>query len=231
MPVPDLRWEVEGRVAALTFDRPDARVNLLTVEVVLALGEILDEVAARVEAGDVGAVLVRSAKPGVFIAGADLDELASVETPAQATAVAAEGQRIFNRLGVLGVPSLAAIHGTCVGGGLELALACDYRIAADDRGIQMGLPEVRLGLLPGFGGTTRLPRRIGLSRALDLILSGRTVAPREAHRLGLLHAVVPAENFETWARRYADALARGERPLPRPRKAPLVLRLLDGSPP
>lgn len=228
--VADLRLEVDGRIAWITFDRPDSKVNLLAVEVIRELGHRLDELAERVRADEVGALIVRSAKPKVFIAGADLDELASVETPAQATEIALEGHHVLNRFARLGVPSLAAINGTCLGGGLELALACTYRIAADDREIQIGLPEVRLGLLPGLGGTARLPRLIGLGRALDLILSGRSISPRDALRMGIVHAVVPAENFSTWITRYGQALAVGERPLGRPRRAPLPLRLLDGNP-
>ncbi len=229
-PISDPSLELSGRIAWLTFDRPESKVNLLSIEVLRGLGRLIDQVAEQVRAGEAAAVVVRSAKPGTFIAGADLDELASVTSPEQASAVSSEVQAIFERLERLGVPTVAALNGTCLGGGLELALACTYRMGADDPDLQLGLPEVRLGLLPGFGGTVRLPRQIGLSRALDLILSGRTVGAHDARRLGILHEVVPARNFATWVRRRAEALARGERPFPAPRKAPLMLRLLDKNP-
>lgn len=228
--VPDLTLEIAERVAWITFDRPGEKVNLLTVAVLRELGRLLEEIAGAVSAGEVRAVVVRSAKPGNFIAGADLNELASVTTPAQASEVAAEGQRILGRLSELGVPSVAAIAGACLGGGLELALACTYRAAANNPDIAIGLPEVRLGLLPALGGTTRLPRLIGLTRALDLILAGRTVGPRDALRRSLVDEVLPAENFAAWIARRAESLTRGESPFPPRRRRPLPLRLLEGNP-
>lgn len=227
--IPDVQLEISDRVAWITFDRPGEKVNLLTVAVLREFGRLVEEVDAAARAGAVRAVVVRSAKPG-FIAGADLNELASVSSPDQASQIAAEGHRILGRLGELGAPSLAAIGGTCLGGGLELALACTYRAAASSHDAQIGLPEVRLGLLPGLGGTTRLPRLIGLARALDLILTGRAVTPRDALRLGLVDEVLPVENFDAWIARRAQALARGERPFPARRKPPLLLRALDGTP-
>jgi 3-hydroxyacyl-CoA dehydrogenase/enoyl-CoA hydratase/3-hydroxybutyryl-CoA epimerase len=227
--VPDLRYEVRDGIARITFDRPQAKVNVLSVDVLRALAGLLDELQDRIRAGAVAAVVVRSAKPGHFIAGADLDELAAVASAELAAEAAAFGQRTLGRLSRLGVPTLAAINGTCLGGGLELALACTARVAADDDAVQIGFPEVRLGLLPGFGGTTRLPRLLGFSRALDLILTGRSVGARDAFRMGLVDETLPAANFDTWVDRRARDLARGARPWPRPRRRPLGIRVLDGT--
>ena len=181
----------EGGVAWLVFDRPDARVNILTQAVMERLDALLGELEEGARRGDVGALVVRSGKPGTFIAGADVDEIAGVTDPEEGRRAAALGQAVFRRLERLPIPSIAAIDGVCLGGGTELALACTYRIAADREETQIGLPEVRLGILPGFGGTVRLPRLVGLRAALDIILTGKSVSARKAQRIGLVDERVP----------------------------------------
>lgn len=175
-----------GGVAWVVFDAPGRRVNVLTSAVMERLDAVLEEIEAGIAAGDIRGVVVRSGKDGSFMAGADVNEIAGITDAAEGAAKARAGQRIFRRLDLLDVPTVAAIDGTCLGGGLELALACDIRLASDRPETKLGSPEVRLGIIPGFGGTVRLPRVIGLMAASDLILTGKTVDARKAQRLGLV---------------------------------------------
>ncbi|MEE9133923.1 MAG: 3-hydroxyacyl-CoA dehydrogenase NAD-binding domain-containing protein [Gemmatimonadota bacterium] len=228
--VPDLQLAVQDGLATLTFDRPDSKVNLLASPVMFRLDEMLATVEAGIADGEIRALLIRSAKPGNFIAGADIDELAQLDDATDATRMSRRGQEVFLRLEQLPVPTLAAINGTCVGGGLELALACDFRLAADHPATRLGLPETRLGICPGLGGTVRLPRLVGLQAALDLILSGRQVSAARAGRMGLVDRVVDAERFDHEVAGIAGDLARGESPL-RPRRRSALARLVkDGAP-
>ena len=182
-------------VAWLTIDQPDSRVNLLTTEVMEALDRRLGELESRIATGKLVAVVIRSGKPGTFVAGADVREIAEIRDEEDAYEKSREGQRIFRRLERLRVPTIAAVDGTCLGGGTELILACDHRIASDRAATKIGLPEVRLGILPGFGGSVRLPRLIGLQAALEIILAGKSVSASKAGRLGLVDRVVEAGRF------------------------------------
>src|SRR5436190_4533206 len=159
----------------------------------------------------VKAVVFASAKPDSFIMGADIEMLARIKTAAEATALARGGQQAMSRLEELGrrKPVVAAIHGPALGGGLELALACTYRIATDDKRTQLGQPEVQLGLIPGAGGTQRLPALIGIAHALDIILAGKSVRAQKARKLGLADEVVPKPILIEVARRRALELAAG----------------------
>jgi 3-hydroxyacyl-CoA dehydrogenase / enoyl-CoA hydratase / 3-hydroxybutyryl-CoA epimerase len=214
-------------VAWLVFDAPDARVNILKSGVLARLDELLGDIEEGARAGRVRAVVVRSGKDGSFIAGADVREIASMASAAEAQAGAAEGQRVFRRLDLLPVPTVAAVDGLCLGGGTELILACDARIASDRPETKIGLPEVRLGIIPGFGGTTRLPRVVGLSDALGMILTGSPINARKAQRIGLVsERMHPGVLYER-ARALALELANGARP-PRARK-PFMKRALDGT--
>jgi 3-hydroxyacyl-CoA dehydrogenase/enoyl-CoA hydratase/3-hydroxybutyryl-CoA epimerase len=154
-----------------------------------------------------GAVLI-SGKPDNFIAGADIEEFTAVTTESAAERLSFEGQEMVNRVETLPTPVVAAIHGACLGGGLELALACHYRIATDHPKTQLGLPEVQLGLIPGAGGCQRLPRLIGARAALDMILTGRSERSAKALRLGLVDELVPPSILRTAAVAAADRLAR-----------------------
>ncbi len=211
-------------VASLLFDRPDSKVNLLTSRVMARLDALLGRIEEAAESGGVRALIIRSGKSGSFIAGADVGEIASVATAEDGTAAAREGQRIFDRLEHLPVLSIAAVDGLCLGGGTELILACTYRIASERPETRIGLPEVRLGILPGFGGTTRLPRLVGLSAALPMILTGRPVDVRKAQRIGLVNEAVP----EPLLYERATALAHGATRKPR-RRRPLATRFIDGT--
>lgn len=188
-------------VAWLVFDTPESRVNLLTASTMERLDQMLGEVENGVAAGTIRALIVRSGKPGTFIAGADVAEIADVRDPAVGTAAAREGQGVFRRIELLRAPTIAAIDGICLGGGTELILACGHRVASNGDDTRFGLPEVRLGILPGFGGTVRLPRLIGLQESLGMILTGSQVNARKALRIGLVDEIMhPAVLYDRAAR-------------------------------
>ena len=182
-------------LAHLRFDDPSRRANVLSEEVMRELARCLGKIREGVAAGRIRGLIISSGKPDGFIAGADVDAIAEVESPVEGAEAARLGQAIYHDLEALAIPTVAAIHGACAGGGLELSLACRYRVASDHRKTRMGLPEVQLGILPAWGGTTRLPRLIGLQAALDMLLTGRLVDARKARRSGLVDAVLPSEFF------------------------------------
>lgn len=195
------------RLATLTFDSPDRKVNVFTRAAFQELEQLVDELAGR---KDIGCLILLSGKAGNFIAGADVEEIARVTDPVEAEAGSRVGHRLFSAWEGLPFPTVAAIRGVCLGGGLEISLASTYRVASDRPDTKMGLPEVRLGILPGWGGSTRLPRLIGIAEALDLILTGKTVAGRKALKLGLIDALMPDARFLDEVRDFA--LARLDKP-------------------
>ncbi|MFL6263382.1 MAG: 3-hydroxyacyl-CoA dehydrogenase NAD-binding domain-containing protein [Thermoanaerobaculia bacterium] len=195
------------RLATLTFDSPDRKVNVFTRAAFQELERLVDELAGR---KDIGCLILLSGKPGNFIAGADVEEIARVTDPVEAEAGSRVGHRLFSAWEGLPFPTVAAIRGVCLGGGLEISLASTWRVASDRPDTRMGLPEVRLGILPGWGGSTRLPRLIGIAEALDLILTGKTVAGRKALKLGLIDALLPDARFLDGVRDFA--LARLDKP-------------------
>lgn len=200
----------------LHLDQQGTGANVLSREVLSELDAVLTSVAERPPKGAV----ICSDKPSGFIAGADINEFKTLEDGDQAAELIAIGQSIFERLDALTFPTLSQIAGFCLGGGLELALACDYRVALDEPGTRLGLPEVLLGIHPGFGGTVRLTRLIGAPAAMDLMLSGRTVDARKALRLGIVDRVVPRRQFD----RAAVALITRR---PAPHRPGLLKRLID----
>ena len=169
----DLKVEDDG-LAILTFDLPGEKVNKLSTEVIAELGDLLVRLAREAR---IRGLLIRSGKPDVFIAGADVKEFTRVK-PEDARTAVERVQALFEQLANLPYPTVAAIDGACLGGGTELALACDYRLMSDSKKAQIGLPEVRLGIFPAWGGCTRLPRVVGLPAALDLILTGKSLDGR-----------------------------------------------------
>ena len=158
-------------LAFLIFDRPHDKVNLLTAPVVAVLEILIDQAAHD---KNVRGLVVMSAKPASFIAGADVNEIRALQSIQEAEQASRKGQRLFNAIERLPFPVVAAINGTCLGGGTELVLSCHFRIVADDPRVEIGLPEVRLGIMPGWGGTQRLPRLVGIGPGLDMILTGRS---------------------------------------------------------
>ena len=179
----------EDGICVLTFDRPGSAANIFDVRALTELGEELDFVE---RAMSLKGVVFISAKKSIFVAGADLKSM-SEATPDQIRTMIELGQTVFNRIAALPIPTAAAIHGAAVGGGCEIALACDYRVASPDRTTKIGLPETQIGLLPAWGGSTRLPRLIGLPRALDIILAGKSLAAKRALQCGLVDELAPAE--------------------------------------
>jgi 3-hydroxyacyl-CoA dehydrogenase/enoyl-CoA hydratase/3-hydroxybutyryl-CoA epimerase len=183
----DNLWvELQDGTAFLRLDVAGKSLNVLNRKALADLDTALDRIVA--ERG-VRCLVVTSAKPTGFLAGADVHEFAHVSGPQDASALSGLGQRLFEKLESLPIPSVALVSGPCLGGGLELALACDYRWAVDQPKTQFGLPEIKLGLLPGWGGTQRLPRVIGIERALKVILAQHQLGAREALRWGLVDAV------------------------------------------
>ena len=220
-------------IGLATFDDPDRGQNVLTLEVMRTLEGAVAEAEAAAANGTLRAVLFRSAKPGSFIAGADVNAIAAVDDPGEGMEAARQGQALFARIAALPVPTVAAIRGICLGGGTELALSCDYRLADDGDRTRIGLPEVLLGILPAWGGTTRLPRLVGLSAALDLMLTGKTARVSRARRIGLVDRVLPRQQFEERSLELVRRLARGEGlpPTRKGRRRTLASRLLDGTAP
>ncbi|GAK24900.1 LOW QUALITY PROTEIN: enoyl-CoA hydratase [Vibrio sp. JCM 19052] len=178
----------EQNIAWLAIDVPNEKMNTLQA----AFADEMKEIFAQLkDTSGVKGMIIHSLKPDNFVAGADVRMLEACTTASEAEALAKQGQELFQQLSDLPYPVVAAIHGPCLGGGLELALACDYRVCTDSDKTRLGLPEVQLGLLPGSGGTQRLPRLIGLLPSLDLILTGKQLRAKKAKNLALLMACVP----------------------------------------
>lgn len=179
------------------FDQAGASANVFNLE---TLAELDEEIKALAKDHTAKGVIFISAKDRVFHAGADLYRLAELSEPDLARFLEL-GQHVFGRVAALPMPTVAAIHGACLGGGCELSLACTYRVASPDRVTKIGLPETKLGILPAWGGSTRLPRLIGVTRALEIILAGKTPTARQALKYGLIDAIAPREHLLTAARK------------------------------
>jgi len=208
------RVEIGGGVAVVLLDEPGESVNTLSPDV----GDEFARVLGELERDDaVKGVVFASGKRDSFVAGAKIEMLQAVKTAAEAEALARRGQAQFDALERFRKPVVAAVHGACLGGGLEWAMACHYRIATDDPKTQLGQPEVQLGVIPGAGGTQRLPRLVGIAAALDIILAGKSVKARKAAKIGLVDEAVPPQLLLDVARQRALALAQGRlRRAPRP---------------
>ncbi len=192
----------EQNIAWLCIDVPNEKMNTLQA----AFAEDMEQVFAEIsqQKDQIKGLILHSGKPDNFVAGADVRMLDACQSEQEAQALAAKGQEMFQQLADLPFPVVAAIHGPCLGGGLELALACDYRVCTDDDKTRIGLPEVQLGLLPGSGGTQRLPRLIGLLPSLDLILTGKQLRAKKAKKLGVVDACVPHTILLDVAKEFAN---------------------------
>jgi len=211
-----LTRDAEG-LAWLALDRANETTNALSGEVMAEFARVLDELDGAPPKG----LVIRSAKAAGFIAGADIGEFDMLTTPEGVRELVARGWELFNRLAAVRYPTLALVRGHCLGGGLELALACRTLLVVDEPGTKLGLPEVMLGIVPGWGGMLRLPQRVGAPAALDLMLTGKTVDAKRAKRMGLADECVPPRVMEAAARMLVIA------PPPR-RRLPLMQRLLSG---
>ena len=210
-----LTRDVDG-LARLTLDRADASTNTLGAPVFAEFNEALDVLEREPPRG----LVIASGKANGFIAGADVAEFSQLEDEAAAIALVKRGWDSFERLAAAKYPTLALVRGFCLGGGLELALACRYRVVVDEPGTRLGLPEVMLGIVPAWGGMKRLPRLAGAPAALDLMLTGRTIDARRAKKLGIADECVPARIMENTVRGVLKAL-----PVPRHIGFPLSLTL------
>ena len=182
--------DIKNQIAILTFDLEGEKINKISSEVGKELETILNRL--KVEEGLKGLILI-SAKPDIFIAGADINEILSITTSQEGTEKSLDAQRLPTLVEHLPFPTVAAIHGACLGGGTELALGFKYRIATDDPKTKIGLPEVSLGILPGMGGCVRLPKLVGLQNALDMILAAKSWQAQKCLKTGLVDEVVPKE--------------------------------------
>ena len=214
-------WQEE--VAVIRMDDPNDKVNTLGPAILEELPGVLDQLSAA------KAIVLISGKEDCFIAGADIQMFADFEQAGEAQAVVRRGQQLLDRIAAMPVPVIAAIRGPALGGGLEVALACHFRICADDPKTVLGLPEVKLGLLPGLGGTQRLPRQVGLQKALDLLLTGKNVYPRKAKKIGLVDQLIHPHGLEQAALQMARKAISGKL---RGNQAPksLLTCLLEGNP-
>jgi len=211
------RLTLADGIAWLVLDDPAKKVNTLSSRII----GWFEEQLARVEREAPRGLVILSGKAGSFVAGADIEELEAMEDTSEVLALLRRGHALTARLAALPLPTVAAIDGACLGGGLELALACDFRVAAETDATRLGLPEVQLGLIPGLGGTQRLPRLIGVPDALDLILTGKRVPAKKALRLGIVDAVCHPVDLREAAVRLVEGGKKGGR------KKPLAKRAAD----
>ena len=221
-----LSWENRDGVAVVKLDIPGEKVNTLNAALQKDFIAMLD----AVEKDDaVKSVVLISGKPGCFIAGADIKQLDSCNTAEELCTLSEKGQAIMDRMENSSKPFVAAIDGSALGGGLEVALACQYRIATENKKTTMALPEVMLGLLPGAGGTQRLPRLVGLQKALPMMLQGKTIRPKQAKRMGLVNQLCDVHALEEAAVTAARQLASGELKVKPRKKSPLDRVLEDNA--
>ena len=229
-----IRREIgDDHICLLTFDRPESGANIFDAATLSELNEHVDHIEHD---SSLRGLIITSAKNSIFIAGADLKTLLKQAQSGEMRAFIAQGQRILNRIVALKIPTVAAIHGACAGGGYEMTLACDHRIATDDPATRIGLPETTLGLIPAWGGCTRLPRLIGPERAAEVILKGKLYAAEEALKLGLVDEVVSRDQLLQAARkkmrdgkRAARSVPKIEKEIPAPRETgnPAPVRALE----
>lgn len=221
-----LRLQVpDNGLATLTFDLPEKKVNVFTLQVLEEFQTLLQELSTR---RDIDVLVLLSGKPGTFIAGFDIEEIAGVTDPVQAEEGSRVGHRLFDSWSRLPFATIAAVQGTCLGGGTELCLASDSIVISDRSDIRIGLPEVRLGIVPAWGGCSRLPHRVGITAALDIILAGKAIDPRKALKIGLADALLPDAGFPHYVHQFAAGIVAGQRPAKRNRD--LKAALLEGNP-
>lgn len=219
-----IQRKIDNGICVLTFDRPESGANIFDAATLEELGEHVDAIEKD---ASLRGLIIASAKRSIFIAGADLKTLLRQAQSGEMRDFIAEGQRIFNRIAALKIPTAAAIHGASAGGGYEIALACDYRVASDDPATRIGLPETTLGLVPAWGGCTRLPRLIGAERAEEVISKGKLYSVQEALDIGLIDQIGMRDQLVDLARK---KLGAGKRKLDEaPSPSPLPEGEADGN--
>lgn len=217
--------EKDKRVAELVFDLPNEKVNKFTPEVMQELEDHLDALRSK----DLSCLLFRSKKEGIFIAGADIQDIQGIKDEVTAQQKLKKGQDVFNKIENLPFPTIAVIEGACLGGGMELALACKERWVSDHPKTSCGLPEVKLGILPGWGGTQRLPKLIGLQKALDMILTGKNIPALKAYKMGLANLIFSSSFAEERIKEEVDRLVKG-RPIGKAKAKSLKDQALENNP-
>ncbi|QDK37659.1 3-hydroxyacyl-CoA dehydrogenase NAD-binding domain-containing protein [Bdellovibrio sp. NC01] len=221
-----IRIVPQGDVAVVEFDLVGEKVNKFSTPVMMRLKEVLEDL----KKSSYKAVIFKSNKPKIFIAGADIEEIKGMTTKEQFEAAVKGGQEVMNMVEDLPMPTIASVNGACMGGGCEFIMSCDYRIASDDSSTKIGLPEIQLGILPGFGGTQRMPRIIGLQAALDIILAGKAVNSKKALKSGLVDKVVHPNMLDDQAMKWAkEIIASGAKKRRKKFEAKgLVNKILEG---
>lgn len=212
-------------VAVVWLDQPGEKINKLAIDLVEEFHTLLNDLEKD---DDVKAAVLISRKPDTFIAGADLDRLMELSEPGQVENVSRQAHALLDRMAAFPKPIVAAIHGAALGGGLEVALACHYRIASESPKTILGLPEVKLGLLPAAGGTQRLPRLVGIQSALDMMLTGKNIYPRPAKRMGLVNDLIYPYGLLDAAKKAALKLVSGSSENGK-KKKPLLTRVIEGT--
>ncbi|RKZ58257.1 MAG: crotonase, partial [Gammaproteobacteria bacterium] len=205
-------WNVErdsNNIAWVHFNKPDASANLLSQTAI----KELDDIISGFEKDLPQAVIILSDKKDSFIFGADIKEFTALDNKEQALAFMLKGHALMNRIEKLSCPTVSMIHGLCFGGGTELSLACDYIVASDDKKTKIGLPEIKLGIHPGYGGTARSIERCGPLAAMNIMLTGRALTARAANKIKLIDAMVPVRQLKSAAESYA-LTAPKRKPLP-----------------
>jgi 3-hydroxyacyl-CoA dehydrogenase/enoyl-CoA hydratase/3-hydroxybutyryl-CoA epimerase len=197
---------LENNIGKLTFDLPGEKVNKFNTPVMQELDILIDDL---VKNPDLKCLLIMTGKKGIFIAGADIKEIVTITDLDEGVSVSKQGHRVFDKLAALPFPTIAVIDGACMGGGTEMSLACTYRLATDNPRTKIAQPEVNIGLFPGWGGTQRLPRLIGLQRSLDIILTGRNLDGMRAYRSGVVDKVIPKEQVHQTAIKFALDVVNG----------------------
>ncbi len=215
-----------GDIAVITMDDPAGKVNTISTKMQTEFSEMLDSVDKD---SAIKAAVIISGKKDNFIAGADIKELQAMKSASEGTKASSDAQKLLGRIAASKKPFIAAINGSCLGGGLEVALHCHYRIATSNKKTKLGLPEVKIGVLPGAGGTQRLPMAVGLTGSLDMILTGKELNGDRAKKMGLVHEVVDPFALRTVALQAAREIIDGDLK-PKPKKKSFVNKLLEDNP-
>jgi len=224
MAILEVQKNAQPGVAVLWLDEPGEKFNKLTLDMAPQFTSILDELERD---PDVKALVIASKKKDSFIAGADVNQFLTIQTANEGETLSRQGNQMFDRLAQFKKPKVAAIHGVCMGGGTEMALACDARIASDWPKTFIALPEVKLGLLPGAGGSQRLPRLVGMQNALEMMLTGKNIYAKKAYKMGLVDATIhPAALLDAACKL---ALELVQAPIQRKKKMPWIARLLESN--
>ena len=211
-------------VLQIVIDAPKRPLNVIDHDLISELESAICEIESR---DDIRLVVIKSGKESGFLAGADIQIIQQIDGADEANQLLRRGQELFDRIEKISVPTMALIHGPCLGGGLELAMACDYRVARDNSSTKIGLPEIKLGLIPGWGGTQRLPRWVGLSKSLELILTGKHLSADQAVRIGLVDRALPPNGWRDGVIETIDRLLAGRSIRPRQLRRRILQRITE----